>query len=357
MVKYIACITIFIIIEPSIFAQNILYDDESDYHSIGGVNYWENQIDTLETYGITVHYTSIEGWSNIMNMDMVWIQSPADGDYYSVNEKMILQDYVRNGGRILIGTARDVIVCNDELNDFLEDIGWNTTMMLFSEPDYYNRGVFCSLFVEVSPFTDGVNGILLFAPHIISCGYNCFPFAFADSDVNRPVAAISYPFLNEGNCSSYVVLISGNHYWEDGGDLELGAGDTYIFARNIFLTLCGVPGYEFDPCAFADSVFPQRWEQNCSLSPNPFTPNGDGMNDYCQFTFDGIGEREATIYIHDMYSREVKRINVPAGATAKWVARWDGRDDKGNPLPPGIYLYTIESIGEKVCEGSVVIAR
>ena len=193
-------------------------------------------------------------------------------------------------------------------------------------------------------------------------GKNACPIVYSDSGCTTAVVAISYPFLDEGNCSSFIFIMSGAEILHTFPDFRRRC-DSYKIARNMLLACAGVSGYELEPCAVpegccigdtCDGVIEQFF---CSRSPNPFTPNGDGMNDYCQFTFEGIGQKEATIYIHDMYSREIRRINVPTGATAKWVARWDGRDDNGNPLPPGIYLYTIESEGEQVCEGSVTIAR
>ncbi|MCD6418019.1 gliding motility-associated C-terminal domain-containing protein [bacterium] len=189
-------------------------------------------------------------------------------------------------------------------------------------------------------------------------GMNVFPFAYVNyhSPDALPVAIISYPFLGEGNCNSYIILLTGVDCIEYGNPLGPNAA-TLRFYTTILLTAANVPGYEFDPCAFADSVFPQSWGCCCSRAPNPFTPNGDGVNDYCQFTFDGLGSESAVLRIFDIHSHEVRRIEVPAGLSAKQHARWDGRDDNGNPLPEGIYLYTIEVFGEVVCDGSVVIAR
>jgi len=53
----------------------------------------------------------------------------------------------------------------------------------------------------------------------------------------------------------------------------------------------------------------------------------------------------------------VKRISVPTGGAAKVAARWDGTDEDGNPLPPGLYVYIITVRGELVCEGTVTLAR
>ncbi|MFP4458852.1 MAG: hypothetical protein ACLFSQ_04630 [Candidatus Zixiibacteriota bacterium] len=55
---------------------------------------------------------------------------------------------------------------------------------------------------------------MLSTPSVLSCGDNAFPFAFADDYYTQPVAAISYPFIEEDNCSTFIVVITGTHSWE-----------------------------------------------------------------------------------------------------------------------------------------------
>jgi len=95
----------------------------------------------------------------------------------------------------------------------------------------------------------------------------------------------------------------------------------------------------------------------CERFPNPITPNFDAINDFAQFEFDGIFVKPARIHIFDIHGHEIRTINVPAGLSAKQHARWDGTDDDGNPVPEGVYIYTIEVAGEVVCEGTVTVAR
>ena len=95
----------------------------------------------------------------------------------------------------------------------------------------------------------------------------------------------------------------------------------------------------------------------CERFPNPITPNFDAINDFAQFEFDGIFVKPAQIHIFDIHGHEIRTIDVPAGLSAKQHARWDGTDDGGNPVPEGVYIYTIEVAGEIVCEGTVTVAR
>jgi gliding motility-associated-like protein len=96
--------------------------------------------------------------------------------------------------------------------------------------------------------------------------------------------------------------------------------------------------------------------QKCSERPNPFTPNGDGINDFVQFTFPEIGIKNADIFIYNLVG-PITKIYVGKGSSASIQARWYGTDDKGLAMPPGIYLYIIEIDEQIVCSGSLTLAR
>jgi len=95
----------------------------------------------------------------------------------------------------------------------------------------------------------------------------------------------------------------------------------------------------------------------CTHIPNPFTPDGDTYNDEIYFTYPGIGESEGVIKIFNLRNIPVRTIEVPAGAGAKQSAKWDGRDNAGEPLLQGIYLYIIKSQGRIICKGTITLVR
>ena len=262
-------------------------------------------------------------------------------------------DFVRSGGKVLLAYSGYDAVSVFTLTDLLLSPNWNTSI-IFQYPDTLRIFNIVNT-VDIPGISYYGEQVTINYPWEIYTGNNCINIL--KSENGEIYSAISIPFWGENSCG-FICVVSGNHYWEDHSDCVENAEttDTYIFARNILLTMAGVPGYEFDPCAFADSVIMPRL-RNCSRSPNPFTPNSDGENDYTYFTFDGIGEKEATIYIYDNRSILVRKIYVPAGAEAKSAARWDGRDENRRSLPQGLYLYVIESDGEVVCEGTVTLAR
>jgi hypothetical protein len=81
--------------------------------------------------------------------------------------------------------------------------------------------------------------------------------------------------------------------------------------------------------------------------PNPFSPNGDGLYDETRITF--FVAREAdwlTIEIYDINGEPVRTIKWQLGLTAtgrnSFDIIWDGRDDRGNLVPYGIYIVRAE---------------
>ncbi len=97
--------------------------------------------------------------------------------------------------------------------------------------------------------------------------------------------------------------------------------------------------------------------EGCARMPNPYTPNDDNINDYCQFTFPGMYYSPGTIYIYDIHGVLVRKIEIDSGFSAKRKAIWNGKDSNGRNVPQGLYLYVIEVDGEVVCDGTVTVAR
>lgn len=86
---------------------------------------------------------------------------------------------------------------------------------------------------------------------------------------------------------------------------------------------------------------------------NPFTPNGDGINDDVTFNFEKLGVLEPVLKLFDVSGRMITTIKERTGF--KFV--WDGKDHFGNPAQPGVYLYLIEDQDKTIANGYVVLAR
>jgi len=115
---------------------------------------------------------------------------------------------------------------------------------------------------------------------------------------------------------------------------------------------------------------------NVKAAPKVFTPNGDGVNDFTviEFTlskiaanvkikiYDTKGGLVATIYDDKLepapwYVPADLKLGNYAGAR-NMPGYWDGTDEDGDLVPPGVYLYQViadTDDGEKVESGSVVV--
>jgi len=89
------------------------------------------------------------------------------------------------------------------------------------------------------------------------------------------------------------------------------------------------------------------------VRPNPFTPNNDGFNDHVEFDYAGLGLRNPSLQIFDANGIPIWSSNSPAAGRF----RWNGRDDRGREVIPGVYLYTLRDQGNNVASGYVVVAR
>ncbi|MBI2506337.1 MAG: gliding motility-associated C-terminal domain-containing protein [Candidatus Latescibacteria bacterium] len=81
------------------------------------------------------------------------------------------------------------------------------------------------------------------------------------------------------------------------------------------------------------------------LSANPFTPNGDGINDQLQISFDLfllLQQVQVQVDILDLSGRQVAQVGPLAHTAGTAQITWDGKNSEGKLLPPGLYLYHLK---------------
>lgn len=92
------------------------------------------------------------------------------------------------------------------------------------------------------------------------------------------------------------------------------------------------------------------------VEPNPFTPNGDGLNDQTSLSFflANIAEpknlvggevRKLKLLVYDLQGRLIREIYNSTSGAAAFIAQnsfvWDGKDQNGKTVRPGAYLVQV----------------
>ena len=93
-----------------------------------------------------------------------------------------------------------------------------------------------------------------------------------------------------------------------------------------------------------------------------FTPNGDGTNDAFALSYALLKlttEAAVTLELYDLAGRRVRRAYEGMDGNGSYALEWDGTDDRGLLVPPGLYLYELRVQADEGLErrwGSVGVA-
>jgi len=86
------------------------------------------------------------------------------------------------------------------------------------------------------------------------------------------------------------------------------------------------------------------------VGPNPFTPNGDGINDEATIQYNLLSlstPRPVEIALYDLSGRRVRVLFNGVEANGRYLDKvWDGRDDLGQQVPPGLYIARVFVAGD-----------
>ncbi len=140
--------------------------------------------------------------------------------------------------------------------------------------------------------------------------------------------------LNSGNG-----LISGIPRVEGEFEFRVEVHDSFdpLHADSSTFTLVIEPATGIEGGLIAGGGIPRTYDLYQNY-PNPFNPST-----VIPFDVPGQGERPVRLTIYDLRGRRVRFLVSGNVTPGRRVVHWDGRDDRGEPVPSGLYLYRFDS--------------
>lgn len=153
---------------------------------------------------------------------------------------------------------------------------------------------------------------------------------------------------DEKNLKIYYYNTEKLAYEKVGGTVSNGKVTAKINHLSIFLLVEDQSKEEFD----LNTIF---------VSPNPFSPNGNGWNDSTFINYTLTVDANITIKIFDVRGVLVRKlITNEAVSGGQNKAEWDGKNDFGKIVKTGVYIYQLKVVSpqksSKTYQGTIVVS-
>ncbi|MBN1150941.1 lamin tail domain-containing protein [candidate division WOR-3 bacterium] len=130
--------------------------------------------------------------------------------------------------------------------------------------------------------------------------------------------------------------------WENGFSLERVCDDVSSSQQSNWLKCVSPERSTPGEVNSVQSILPQI-TGNASVSPNPFSPDGDGFDETCVIGISlGTYPERIKVKIYDIRGFVLREFESFEPGLEQYFI-WDGRDKNGQISPPGIYLIFISS--------------
>jgi hypothetical protein len=125
----------------------------------------------------------------------------------------------------------------------------------------------------------------------------------------------------------------------DGVSLERIHPETDVWTSASSLSGFGTPTYRNSQWK---EIQKEEHKGEMSLNPRIISPDGDGMNDLLELSFNLLPDSRLTVKVFDLNGKEIHTLlnNAPVGAISSIF--WDGRDGSGKVPAAGIYVVLAE---------------
>ncbi|MBT4981158.1 MAG: hypothetical protein HOL51_18445 [Gemmatimonadetes bacterium] len=204
-------------------------------------------------------------------------------------------------------------------------------LLLVSPPDMVLEftGIYGGREADFMSDSGDISGLSLSGAELVTTGSDSLQIAFDAIDPNAGMDVLRLDFRTTLFATGAVLRPSlqqrgsTTSTWQrvDGGNaIALGTGNT---------------------TTLVSSVGQARLIREVVVRPPAFSPNGDGINDETAFEFKVVrvgDDSPAEVWVYDLAGRLMRRlVEQRKISTGEHALRWDGRDQTGEVVPPGIY--------------------
>lgn len=240
---------------------------------------------------------------------------------------------------------------NDLLRSNYNKYGVPLTIVLSENPLPTDLGIVRSIRLNLKRTDNGeiLNDLAFAAPQaVVAIGYNVDQGQVARGEPPLASSASRAPAQAAGLTPDQLSI-----FWHNGVTWVKVGGTLDVVNHAVKIKSSFLGSYQLRGTRAAASLSLSQG----NVYPRLFTPNGDGLNDRVYFILENPRNATVTGEIVDLEGRHVRTlpsaaVNTGIGTTMTW----DGKDDKGNVVPSGAYIYKIFGEG-KSFTGSVGVAR
>jgi hypothetical protein len=127
--------------------------------------------------------------------------------------------------------------------------------------------------------------------------------------------------------------------------------------RNWTTSMAATGGTPGEPNSVATTAVSSRSRLSCA--PNPFSPDGDGMDDNAIVRYElPLRTSMVSLSVFNVRGRRVRKLMDHAAGGLTGLTVWDGRDDNGMRVPIGMYILLLQAAsdgGESTFEAKTTI--
>lgn len=146
------------------------------------------------------------------------------------------------------------------------------------------------------------------------------------------------------------------HYWEnwhfpllnnkEGISLERIRADYFTQHKTNWHSAASTAGFATPGRKNSQQQEPEESTIFYEVVPPVFSPDMDGQDDICTlfYKIEVVGQ-VATVQVLNIEGRTIRNLVPRATLSFEGHWNWDGLDDKGKAVPPGIYLFNIQQFG------------